>query len=211
MDMGSISLVVSCVALIVAIYAVVARNDQKSSCESSGATTSPYDNSRAFDLPNRYSSRSVRELVNCLDQESLRALESAGGLASSLQQQHVEIEHWLLRLFEQRGREFDSTLGKALILVDPLMVELNCAARSFPIGNGTGLDFSNAIVNLLGRAVDAATAEFGNDVVRPDYILYALLSDSEIAKHVAVKVPMISQLSPDRLKIAINGAHSQGQ
>ena len=76
------------------------------------------------------------------------------------------------------------------------------AARSFPIGNGQPLDLSNAIVNLIGREVTLQRKNSARTTWFDQYILYALLSDNEIAEHV-VKVPAIHRYGAEaRVKLS---------
>ena len=77
----------------------------------------------------------LKQLIGKLNNTTRRTLEAATGLCLSRTHYNVEIEHWLLKLLEQGGNDFEFIIRQ--FDVDPmrLQADLNRALDGFKTGN----------------------------------------------------------------------------
>jgi type VI secretion system protein VasG len=77
----------------------------------------------------------LRALIGKLNAASRASLEGAAGLCLSRTHYDVEIEHWLLKLLDSNGTEFDLVLSSEQVDRAGLVRDLSRALDSFKTGN----------------------------------------------------------------------------
>ena len=122
-NLGYIAIAIACLALLVAIIAL--RQSRLSRIQ------------EPFEVPFRENAlkKTPKQLVSQLDKPARRALEGAAGLAKARTHYFVDLEHWLVRIFQAPGPGLDQVLNENKCLVETIADELSQALSSFPTGN----------------------------------------------------------------------------
>jgi type VI secretion system protein VasG len=197
LDLPAISLVVSCIALILSVYVVL--RTRYSDVDKPEIASQGGD---AYPMRLEIEPTNLKQLVNQLDPETRRALEGAAGSTLSQKQWRVEIEHWLLKLIQSRGVEFDKVLVESDVPVDRVIAALGEAIPKFRSGATGPPELSTGVMNLLARSVIVMRAS-GELEVRPSHVLYALLADKDLADRIKKTSPVVAEISTERLRTAM--------
>ncbi len=140
-----------------------------------------------------------RNLFDKLNQSCRRALEGAAGLCLSKTHYHVEVEHWLIKLFEQPGNDLTAVCRQYNIDPNRVRAELTAALNKFKTGNGRAPDLSVETLDLTREAWVFGSLECGAPLVRSAHLLVAALSDRVLALRVKGSSPELGKLSEDKL------------
>ncbi|WP_309644001.1 type VI secretion system ATPase TssH [Phenylobacterium sp.] len=140
----------------------------------------------------------LRALIARLDPLCREALESAAGLTLSRTHYNVEIEHWLLKLLEQRS---DVTILLEHFEIDAgrLASDLNRTLDRMATGNGRAPALSPHLVKLAREAWLLASLEHHTEVVRSGHLLAALLQDGDLSHTWRETTPQLARIPADVL------------
>jgi type VI secretion system protein VasG len=142
----------------------------------------------------------LKPLIGRLNDVCRKALESAAGLTALRTHYNVEIEHLLMGLLDRTDTEFAAILKKWG--VDPARVsgELNRALDRMKTGNARAPALSPDIVEMVKNAWLLASVEQGASRVRSGHMLWGLLADDMLARHMREASPALAAIEPDTLK-----------
>jgi type VI secretion system protein VasG len=154
-------------------------------------------------MPIRENPRSLKLLVNQLDQFSRRALESAAFLAKSRTHYFLDLEHWLVRIFQAPGPELERVFKENKDIAESIASELSQALSSFQKGNPSIPQLSTGVIDLL---VASCVVE-KSQVVRPCHLLLALITDAQLSFRIKETAPSLSKLSVVPLRALDKGNH----
>lgn len=148
----------------------------------------------------------LRALVARLDPLCRDALESAAGLTLSRTHYNVEIEHWLLKLTEQRS---DITVLFDHFEIDAgrFAADLNATLDRMKTGNGRAPALSPRLVKMVREAWLLASLEHHVGEVRSGHLLTALLTDDDLSMTWRDTSPQLARIPPDVLSEQIGRAH----
>ncbi|CAN5126902.1 type VI secretion system ATPase TssH [soil metagenome] len=121
----------------------------------------------------------LRALIARLDPFCRETLEAAAGLTLTRTHYNVEIEHWLLKLVEQRS-DITLILEHFEIDVGRFSSELNRTLDRMKTGNGRAPSLSPHLVKLVREAWLFASLEEHVGSIRSGHLLAALLKDDEL-------------------------------
>lgn len=142
---------------------------------------------------------SPRSLFDKLNPTCLRALQAAAGLCMSKTNFHVEVEHWLLKLFEQPGNDLGVICRQYNVDPNRIKTELNTAIGRFKTGNGRTPDMSTEMFDLCREAWLFGSLECGANVVRSGHLVVAALNDRMLAMRVSGSSAELAKLPVDKL------------
>jgi len=142
----------------------------------------------------------AKSLIGKLNNTCRRGMEAAAGLCVSRTHFHVEIEHWLLKLFETPGTDLPVVMRQYNLDLNKAKRELNAALNQFKTGNGRGPDLSFEILDAIREAWVLASLEYGAYTVRSAYLLTAILNDRTLGMRLRAAAPELNKLNAEQLQ-----------
>jgi Clp amino terminal domain, pathogenicity island component len=194
-DLSVFSLVISGLALFVALYAVFRVREIIKRIPGTAR-----DMGSSEVMPWWDEATNPRELLARLDEESRKALESAAGLMVARRHFLLDIEHWLFRLLQTENGELGQLLAKLSIPVESVSADLESSLAHFRSGNVGPPKLSNSILNLLYQAVTVAREDFYAANVRPGHVLYALLTHPALRARISRSTQAFAQTESEPLR-----------
>jgi type VI secretion system protein VasG len=142
----------------------------------------------------------LKPLIGRLNEVCRKALESAAGLTALRSHYNVEIEHLLMGLLDRTDTEFAAILKKWGIDPARVSAELNRALDRMKTGNARAPALSPDIVEMVKNAWLLASVEQGASRIRSGHMLWGLLADDMLARHMREASPALAAIEPDTLK-----------
>lgn len=142
----------------------------------------------------------LKSLVGKLNPACRRALEAAAGLTLSRSHYNVEIEHWLLKLLEQRDGDLAACLKQYEIDEGRLTADLNRVLDKLKTGNSRAPALSPQIVNLAREAWLLASLAGNASQIRSGHLLAALLSDDTLGPVALQASSQFGRISQEALR-----------
>ena len=136
----------------------------------------------------------LKVLIKKLSTTSRTALEQSANLCVNHQNFEIEIEHFFVKLLEQKSNDIELLLSKYKISKDALLSDLMACISQLPKGNSRTPIFSKTIVRLLEQAWLLASAE-QDSVIRSGHLLIALLTASDLYQ-IAIRASSLFDLFP---------------
>lgn len=136
----------------------------------------------------------LKVLIKKLSATSRTALEQSANLCVNHQNFEIEIEHFFVKLLEQKSTDIELLLSKYKISKDALLSDLMACISQLPKGNSRTPIFSKTIVRLLEQAWLLASAE-QDSVIRSGHLLIALLTASDLYQ-IAIRASSLFDLFP---------------
>jgi type VI secretion system protein VasG len=142
---------------------------------------------------------SPKSLVSKLNTTCRSAMENAIGLCQSRTNYNVEIEHWLLKLFEAQNTDLARILKH--YDVDPAKVsrELTRTLDQLKTGNARLPELSLELMDLMREAWVLASLEFKTPRIRSGYLLAALMSDRNLSSRARTASAELGKIPGERL------------
>ncbi len=137
----------------------------------------------------------LKNLTTKLNSTCRKALEEAAGLCLTRTHYYVELEHWLIKLFEQSAIDCDLIAVHFNLDAGQIIQEFNHSLEQQKTGNSRPPALSQIIVDLITRAWLVATLEFGAQNIRSGHLIYALLQDEQLQRVMAAISPTLAKLS----------------
>ena len=141
----------------------------------------------------------LKELVGKLDDVCRRSLESAAGLCLSRTNYNVEIEHWLIKLFEAPNTDAAAILRHYEINSSRISGDLTRIIDKFKTGNARPPALSPNLVELVRASWLICSIDFGDAAVRSGHVLCALLNDDSLARVAAGASDEFGRISAESL------------
>jgi type VI secretion system protein VasG len=142
----------------------------------------------------------LKPLIGRLNDVCRRALESAAGLTALRTHYNVEIEHMLMGLLDRTDSELAAILKRWEIDAARVSADLNRALDRMKTGNARAPALSPDIVEMVKSAWLLASVEQGASRVRSGHLMWALLADDMLARHLREASPALASIEPDVLK-----------
>jgi len=122
----------------------------------------------------------LKSLIGKLNQSTRRALEGAAGLCVSRTHYDVEVEHYLLKLLEAPGGDFDLIAQRFGVDRSRLETELGQSLDVLKTGNARTPAFSPGLAKTLAEAWKIGSLDYGLGEIRSGATILALVSDPEL-------------------------------
>ena len=142
----------------------------------------------------------LKSLVGRLDDHCRRALEAAAGLTLARTHYNVELEHWLLKLVDATDTDIPAILRHYDADSGRLLTDLNRLLDRMKTGNSRAPSLSPEIVEAAKQAWLLASVEHGLSRVRSGHLLWAMLADETLSRHVREASSQFARIQVDVLK-----------
>ena len=142
----------------------------------------------------------IKSLVGRLDDHCRRALEAAAGLTLSRTHYNVELEHWLLKLVDGTDTDIPAILRHYDADPGRLLADLNRGLDRMKTGNSRAPALSPDIVEAAKQAWLMASVEHGVSRVRSGHLLWAMLADEGLSRHVREASSQFARIPVETLK-----------
>jgi type VI secretion system protein VasG len=141
-----------------------------------------------------------RNLIDKLNNTCRNALMSAAGLCLSKTHFNVEIEHWMVKLFELPNTDLPVIFKQYEANLIVAKREMEAALGRFKTGNGRPPELSFEVLDLIREAWVFASLEYGAQSIRSGYLLSALLNDRTLGLRMRASVPELARIPADKLQ-----------
>ncbi|MFL0809038.1 MAG: type VI secretion system ATPase TssH [Agarilytica sp.] len=145
----------------------------------------------------------LKSLVGRLNEPCRLALEGAAGLCVSRTHYNVEIEHWILKIFEIQDSDLQAVLEKFDIDLGKLHQQINRELDAIKTGNSRAPSLSPTIVDIAKNAWMLASVEYGHGIATSAHILAALLLDESLSRSTGITSGELSKIPPESLRDVI--------
>ncbi len=137
-----------------------------------------------------------------LDASALRALEDAGLLAQSSRHRTVEVEHWFVKMLEAPLPALDRVLRALDVNRARLARDLAAVLKELGDDGNRLPALSQPVIDLAREGWLVASVEFGAEVVAPEHLLLALLSNPSLQRLAEQMTPEFARVTPAALQQA---------
>jgi type VI secretion system protein VasG len=139
-------------------------------------------------------------LIKRLNRFCYTALEEAIKTARAQTNPEVEIEHWLLKLFEGNGGDLPPVLRQYDVNPSRVQRELTGALEKLKRGSGRQETvFASDLIDLMREGWVRASLNYGAYKIRSGHLLAALLTDPKLSRWLRATVPELYGLPTDRV------------
>lgn len=145
----------------------------------------------------------LKSLVGRLNEPCRLALEGAAGLCVSRTHYNVEIEHWILKIFEIQDSDLQAVLEKFDIDLGKFAQEINRELDGIKSGNSRAPSLSPTIVDIAKNAWMLASVEYGHNTATSAHLLAALLLDENLSRSTGITSGELSKIPPESLRDVI--------
>src|SRR5437016_3291189 len=125
---------------------------------------------------------SLKALIGKLNRTTRNALEAGAGLCVSRTHYDVEVEHYLMKLLDTPGGDFERIRQRFGVDASRLSAELTRSLDALKSGNARTPAFSPTLAKMLAEAWKVGSLEFGLQEVRSGVTILALLGDPELSR-----------------------------
>jgi type VI secretion system protein VasG len=142
----------------------------------------------------------LKALIGKLDHSARAALEGAAGLCLSRTHYDIEIEHYLMKLLDSTGDDFDKIAKHFEIDRSRLTNELNRSLDKLKSGNARTPAISPTILKMLTEAWTIGSIDFGAAQIRTGFTILALVSNDELGRIVRDISREMQKIQPEALR-----------
>src|SRR5215469_1439998 len=142
----------------------------------------------------------LKALIGKLDHSARSALEAAAGLCLSRTHYDIEIEHYLMKLLDSTGDDFDKIAKHFEIDRSRLTNELNRSLDKLKSGNARTPAISPTILKMLTEAWTVGSIDFGAAQIRTGFTILALVSNDELSRIVRDISREMQKIQPEALR-----------
>lgn len=142
----------------------------------------------------------LKSLVEKLNDVTRGALEGAAGLCLSRTNYDVEIEHYLLKLMDSSGSDFEQILHGFDVNKSRLASELTRSLDKLKTGNGRTPAFSPTLIKLFTEGWSVGSINYNAAKIRSGFTILALAGDPELLRLVTDVSKEFQKISPETLK-----------
>lgn len=146
----------------------------------------------------------LKKLFDKLSPVSCRGLELATALCMTRTNYNVEIEHWLIRLLENRDSDFVRVLEAFGVELSKLQSDLTRTLDRLRTGNAKAPSLSPDVVDVAKEAWTLATIDYGSGQVRSGHLLIALLSNETLRRSAVGASNEFEKISVPALRKSLN-------
>ena len=142
----------------------------------------------------------LKALVSRLNEHCRRALEAAAGLTLSRSHYNVELEHWLLKLADATDTDIAAIMRHYEADHGRFVNDINRSLDKLKTGNARAPTLSPEIVEAAKQAWLLASVEHGLTRLRSGHLLWAMLADETLSRHVRETSSQFGKINADALK-----------
>jgi type VI secretion system protein VasG len=142
----------------------------------------------------------VEALIEKLNETMRNASEAAAGLCHTRTHYDVEIEHYLVKLLQERDSDFTPIMRAFSIDESRLAKELNESLDRLKTGNARGPSLSPSFVRMLTEAWTIGSLDFRAQQVRSGFTILALAADTELQRVVRDFSQELRKINAEALK-----------
>ena len=142
----------------------------------------------------------LKSLIGKLNTTCRSALESAAGLCLSQTHYEVDIEHFLIKLFEIANTDMQKILRHFEINEAHLVSDLTRTMEGFKTGNARTPALSPRIPAMIQEAWLVASVDFQVSSIRSGHILLALMSNDEMSRMLSGSSESFKKISVETLR-----------
>jgi len=142
----------------------------------------------------------LKSLIGKLNTTCRSALESAAGLCLSQTHYEVDIEHFLIKLFEIANTDMQKILRHFEINEARLVSDLTRTMEGFKTGNARTPALSPRIPSMIQEAWLVASVDFQTPSIRSGHILLALMNNDEMARMLSGSSESFKKISVETLR-----------
>ncbi len=142
----------------------------------------------------------LKSLIGKLNTTCRSALESAAGLCLSQTHYEVDIEHFLIKLFEIANTDMQKILRHFEINEARLVSDLTRTMEGFKTGNARTPALSPRIPSMIQEAWLVASVDFQAPSIRSGHILLALMSNDEMVRMLSGSSESFKKISVETLR-----------
>ena len=146
----------------------------------------------------------LKKLFDKLSPVSCRGLELATALCMTRTNYNVEIEHWLIRLLENRDSDFVRILEAFGVELSKLQSDLTRTLDRLRTGNAKAPSLSPDVVDVAKEAWTLATIDHGSGQIRSGHLLIALLSNETLRRSALGASNEFEKISVPALRKSLN-------
>lgn len=144
----------------------------------------------------------LKSLVDKMSPLMRESLEAAAGLCIGRSHHQVEVEHWLLKLLEADGSDFQALLARFKVDRDVMLRQLNHSLDRFHDGSTRPPSLSVSLVEATQNAWMLASVEFSHDKIGSGHLLTALLLSDHSRRLLCQSVSALESVAPETLREA---------
>ena len=122
----------------------------------------------------------LNPLMAKLSTESKQTLESAIGLCMSYTHYEVSLEHWILKILEQKDSDFMAILKHYHVSVESMRQQLTHSLNEFDKGNSTRPSLAPELIQTIQQAWVVSSIHYGMGEITTGMILLAIISNRKI-------------------------------
>jgi type VI secretion system protein VasG len=142
----------------------------------------------------------LKALIGKLDHSARAALEGAAGLCLSRTHYDIEIEHYLLKLLDSTGDDFERIARHFDVDRSRLTSELNRSLDKLKSGNARTPALSPTILKMMTEAWTIGSIDFGASQIRTGFTILALLSSDELSRLMREISRELQKIQPEALR-----------
>jgi len=142
----------------------------------------------------------LRSLVAKLSDPCRQALEAAAGMTLSRTHYNVEIEHFLIKLLDIQGGDFQTCLTHYGVDLGALAAGLNRVLDRLKTGNSRPPALAPQVVSLVREGWILASLGGGASKIRSGHLLAALLNDDSLAAVAREASPEFAKVPAEALR-----------
>jgi hypothetical protein len=141
----------------------------------------------------------LRSLIGKLNVSTRYAMEGAAGLCLSRTHYDVVPEHFVIKLLDQTGTDFDLIAKQFSLDRSRLAQDLNGTLDGLKAGNERNPSLGSLIVRMLTESWVVASINYNESSIRTGHAVLALLSDPELSARLGNRITDVSGITPDAL------------
>ena len=146
----------------------------------------------------------LKSLITKLNHPARKGLEAAAGLCASRSHYDVEVEHFLLKLLDEKQGDVHCILKHFKVNATRLSADLSSSIDKLKTGNARNPNFSPGLVKMFSEAWSIGSIDFGATQIRTGYLIMGLIANDDVrrqmlevsAEFVRMQLPVLKREFP---------------
>ncbi|MDN3640228.1 type VI secretion system ATPase TssH [Simiduia curdlanivorans] len=152
----------------------------------------------------------LKSLVDKMAPQMRDSLEGAAGFCLGQSHYNVEIEHWMLKILEQRDSDLAAILEKFEVNLAEFAKDLGTAVAKFKSGNTRPASLAPNLVDAAKYAWMLASVEYGHNAITTGHLLTAVLLDEKLRDQVFSSSKQVRTIAPESVREVARGLIGAG-
>jgi len=142
----------------------------------------------------------LKAVIQKLNNTCHISLEASAAFCLTKTHYNIEVEHWLLKLMENKQSDIAILLSALSVDFGILQKDLNQNLALLKSGNSYSPAISQRLIDIMREALLIAVLEFGENIIRSAYIFLALFHDEEWTRFVKMLSPQFSKVTDEKIR-----------